>query len=857
MLHHAPPHLRLDLPAIVGWASLTHLKLHAPPPILPHAHARTPAAHAPPPTLPHAHARTPAAHAPPLTLPHAHARTPAAHAPPPTLPHAHARTPAAHAHAPPAPGMGRGVGSAGFRDQVVGLGYLWETWTEAEQVVVVYSLIRRLSPIPARFLLNVLTHTTAPDAADLAPAEATANDPAWVSQIPEAKDGGACDLLHHLPLLRPSNTEAKLQYLSIIPKVLAHAVTSAGTQPAALENARQLLSYSLIHPAITAEERRALTHWLRALEDRLADLRRRPPNQREGFSSNNSATSGNSLATGKSRWNDPPLGPPPDTGQDRTLSSPSLAAWDDVGWCSGAAAVGGAPGEAPQSPNNSATSSRSSGCDSNPEEPCQPHPGMRDVGVWLKSLRLHKYSPLLCSLTYDELLALDEGTLESQGVTKGARHKIVLSINKLKERHKQLVQIEKEVMNGGHLLSCLNELKSIILTPFPPYNPPSESTEPSQQLQQPPPTSSPPAAASTPPASTMSSSTTNSTFSPSFSTSSATTTTASSASSLSTSTSSSACSLRGEDRELMKEDRLDAPRATLEADSGNTIAENDLPSQFTRVMGKVCTQLLVSVRPEDECVTAFLGLVEKCVNHEAFTPTQARRLQSWKQQIIRVWHPLPPKTKDSRHNRRWSQQYSGDGFLGGSFRVPRVGGQRHTHIPAGLLVGGKGFPAPQPHPLFPLPPAAAAAVSLGGLMSPRNSLPGLPSLGVGGLLSPQQFLAKRPSLQETPSELRPHITLQRTRSAPSRPHQLPLTGAARSVAAPTTSSSLTPVSSGCGELRISGSSGASGLVMEPHFSPATSYSHLGAPPSSPDPADNDITDRLESLCLSVTEHALG
>lgn len=71
-------------------------------------------------------------------------------------------------------------------------------------------------------------------------------------------------------------------------------------------------------------------------------------------------------------------------------------------------------------------------------------------------------------------------------------------------------------------------------------------------------------------------------------------------------------------------------------------------------------------------------------------------------------------------------------------------------------MGGKGFPPPQPHPLFSLPPAAAAAaaaaVGLGGLMSPRNSLPGLPSLGIGGLLSPQQFLAKRPSLQETPSE---------------------------------------------------------------------------------------------------------
>lgn len=103
---------------------------------------------------------------------------------------------------------------------------------------------------------------------------------------------------------------------------------------------------------------------------------------------------------------------------------------------------------------------------------------------------------------------------------------------------------------------------------------------------------------------------------------------------------------------------------------------------------------------------------------------------------------------------RWSQQLSGDtGFLGGSFRGAGTRGagsgsnQRHGPLPPGLLA--KGFPPPQPHPLFPLPPT----VSLGGLMSPRNSLPGLPSLGVPGLLSPQQFLAKRPSLQETPSEV--------------------------------------------------------------------------------------------------------
>ena len=43
------------------------------------------------------------------------------------------------------------------------------------------------------------------------------------------------------------------------------------------------------------------------------------------------------------------------------------------------------------------------------------------------------------------MLALDEETLESKGVTKGARHKIVLSIAKLKDRHKQLVNLEKVI----------------------------------------------------------------------------------------------------------------------------------------------------------------------------------------------------------------------------------------------------------------------------------------------------------------------------------------------------------------------------------------------------------------------------
>jgi len=58
-------------------------------------------------------------------------------------------------------------------------------------------------------------------------------------------------------------------------------------------------------------------------------------------------------------------------------------------------------------------------------------------------LRLHKYAWLFAQLTYDEMLALTEEKLATFGVTKGARHKIVLSVRKLKERYHTLCQLER------------------------------------------------------------------------------------------------------------------------------------------------------------------------------------------------------------------------------------------------------------------------------------------------------------------------------------------------------------------------------------------------------------------------------
>ncbi|XP_041281380.1 protein Smaug homolog 2-like, partial [Onychostruthus taczanowskii] len=73
-------------------------------------------------------------------------------------------------------------------------------------------------------------------------------------------------LLAHLPLLQPGNAAAKAEYMKRLQKVLADAIESNRC----VEESRQLLSYALIHPATTADDRSALALWLGHLEERLA-----------------------------------------------------------------------------------------------------------------------------------------------------------------------------------------------------------------------------------------------------------------------------------------------------------------------------------------------------------------------------------------------------------------------------------------------------------------------------------------------------------------------------------------------------------------------------------------------------------
>merc|ERR1719427_275106 len=61
----------------------------------------------------------------------------------------------------------------------------------------------------------------------------------------------------------------------------------------------------------------------------------------------------------------------------------------------------------------------------------------------------------------------------------------------------------------------------------------------------------------------------------------------------------------------------------------------DLPSEITRVMGKACTQILVT-QPDEECCLTYLGLLDRVLSHEAFSQAEKKRLHSWKSQCQKL-----------------------------------------------------------------------------------------------------------------------------------------------------------------------------------------------------------------------------
>ncbi|NXV87806.1 SMAG2 protein, partial [Calonectris borealis] len=599
-----------------------------------------------------------------------------------------------------------------FRDQVGIVAGWFKGWNECEQTVALLSLLKRVTRTQARFLQLCLEHSLA-DCADIHLLEAEANSAAAISQWPqEPAEAAVALLLAHLPLLQPGNAAAKAEYMKRLQKILAYAIESNRC----VEESRQLLSYALIHPATTLDDRSALALWLGHLEERLAggggpptrpprpDAPRRPPPPHEwpehaapelgpawpetaprenGHPPFHPPASGNGLggAALPCQLHPSPLkrslslvpGSPqggggewPGGGEEPTVPVPPRPPFGD---------------HAPLSPQSSVASSGSE----QTEEPAggrntfqEDGSGMKDVPSWLKSLRLHKYAALFSQMTYEEMMTLTEHHLESQNVTKGARHKIALSIQKLRERQSVLRALEKVrhrvalaspgVAGGGpgpllhpkgwHGLSLLPSC--------------------SQGWHR----GAPPGAADA--------------FTP-------------------------------------------HPAADAEAPAA-PVPDGDIPGQFTRVMGKgetplpwggsrgagggflpdppaVCTQLLVS-RPDEENITSYLQLLEKCLSHEAFTETQKKRLLSWKQQVLKLLRAFPKKVP----------------LDGPGYRPPKGWAFGSNSLPIAGSVGGAGGRRGQ-RP-FALPPRALPPARL-GLLGPAGGAPApRPPLG-GPPLGPQ------------------------------------------------------------------------------------------------------------------------
>ncbi|EDO48639.1 predicted protein, partial [Nematostella vectensis] len=403
-----------------------------------------------------------------------------------------------------------------FRDQVSALVGWFSNWNECEQTIALYTLLKRISTTQARFLSLILEHTFRDDPVEIQLLQRQANDKEFLSNLcHETKAVAVQQLLAHLPLLVPGNDEARFEYLQLLPKILTHTVQHSVHQ----DECMQLLSLALVHPAFPPEERNSLLCWLSHLEKTLGIKERQnsgPARLQTTESSDMPGSCDNLVRHNYTRgrvngWRNQPL-VHHDSGLGSFETQPSYGNYNS------------------------------------------------DVPMWLKSLRLHKYGSLFSQLSYEEMLNLSDEYLESKGVTKGARNKILLSTRKLQERSDTLQKLEKEVLQNGKLQAVLKELQQIVNTPIKPFTP-----------------------------------------SPGVATSGS----------------------------------VSSSKLAEQSTPNPPPHPDDLPGWITRVMGKACTQILVSRADEEHC-TLYLTLLDKTLASEAFTPTQKRRLQSWKQQCQRL-----------------------------------------------------------------------------------------------------------------------------------------------------------------------------------------------------------------------------
>uniref|UniRef100_S4RUV1 Sterile alpha motif domain containing 4B n=1 Tax=Petromyzon marinus TaxID=7757 RepID=S4RUV1_PETMA len=576
-------------------------------------------------------------------------------------------------------------------------------------------------------------------------------------------------LLSHLPLLKPGNADAKAGYLALLPRALAQALDTGRR----VDEARQLLSYALIHPALDADDRGGLAGWLNSLEEAgsgsggsgttATSLGRRgsvdcPPSERHHQHHHHGQHHQVRKKNPHLVYHTVPSLPSArytlDTHPRRALPahwSPGLLKRSASPTPTSAASslahqwlshedlrprgVPASEPHAPLSPQGSVASSGSGG--SSGDHPDDGPPlarntfleegsGMRDVPAWLKSLRLHKYAGLFSQLTYEEMMSLTEKHLEHQNYCASEDHMLPRGITKTAERSIVVLNHSQDIMEGGSLVrAALQELHQMILTPIKMYSPASASApsahkgEHARRRE----VGNSPSASGRPPLAGME----RSDFS-----------------GLGTLSAAHGDGLGG---------------SAGAANEGTHVSEGDLPGQFTRVMGTcpVCTQLLVS-HPDEDSVASYLQLLDKCLGHEAFTETQKKRLVSWKLQVQKLLRIFPRRALFEMQAFRQPSGVGGGGsVLGGApaSSVCGLSGSRwasrpfpapHRSLPGS---GRLGLMGPGNNGLVSTPPRASLSSPAIAPAKGRQNLWFGAASGSGGVAAP-----------------RPHGSVQRTRSLP-------------------------------------------------------------------------------------------
>ncbi|XP_063538305.1 protein Smaug [Cydia strobilella] len=412
--------------------------------------------------------------------------------------------------------------NASFYEQLGGVAGVFEQWGACERTVVACTLARRV-PVPGLRLLQRAVDAALRDHGPDERLERDANDETvLVGLLEDDDDEGEClrRLLTLLPLLRTDNAAAKDLYVSAAPRLVQRCVDSRRPPELCL----QLLRYLLVHPALTAMDQRTLTQWLRYLENHMSGARpdsvwqqpslpehniwgastfRRTIGKnvdfrhltdpieltfstdllQESFSKNGRDVD---ISLEGDRLNFDACISQPKSQRSSSLTPPST---NFIHMSSSAENLADEPFV--QKPRSFSLSSEHSlgirpmimygttGSETRLDDlrsnKFTEFPGMSTVAQWLKSLRLHKYVWLFTNISYEQMMAIDEDYLEKLGVTKGARHKLLLSINKLHERPAILDGVAAELTGGapapGAAARALERLRQVLLSPMPPESP--------------------------------------------------------------------------------------------------------------------------------------------------------------------------------------------------------------------------------------------------------------------------------------------------------------------------------------------------------------------------------------------------